>query len=96
VTRRITFAVALGSGRIPLDQDPGPQALNLHQAGRPPQAAMLPVAPAPDQMANPVPADRVVMALGNTLPKDTLATVHEAPLPLQAGLVLGSPDFMRC
>ncbi len=100
VTRRISFAVGLGAGRLALGADPDPKGLNVRRpANAPhvaPRAAAMMLPPAPEQGPAPVPLGRVLDALGDTLSPATLAVVRAAAPQLQAGLLLGSPDFMRC
>jgi len=92
MTRRISFAVALGAGRLPLEADPNPNGFNVRK---------------PDKMADrqaayvkdtgiPVDADALKSTLGGRFSATTLQTADEAPKPLQPGLLLGSPEFMRC
>lgn len=99
MTRRITFAVALGSGHLPLDAPPDERGIG---AKKPERAAERAMAPIERSMANdtpprpPVDAKTLIATLGGTLPENTSAVLAESRPELQAGLILGSPEFMRC
>ncbi|MGZ6254066.1 MAG: DUF1800 domain-containing protein [Candidatus Binataceae bacterium] len=100
VTRRVTFAVALASGHLPLAEPPP------DRAGNDVIGAKKPEKPAARIMAQQVrtqdapatmPAadvDALVATLG-PLSDKTKAVVAAAQPELRAALVLGSPDFMR-
>ncbi len=84
MTRRITYALALAAGRLPLSETPadlpaGPQAGARRTNGTEP----------------PVNAETLVATLGGMSAK-TRAVVTAAQPELRASLILGSPDFMRC
>lgn len=83
ITRRVNFATALASGRVPLarpvDAPDEPQQARQH----------------PEWNAPPPDAQALVATLGGSLSARTRATVDAAQPALQAALVLGSPDFMR-
>ena len=79
LTKRISFATALGSGRMPLDVDP-----NSDQ-GKPLDRGD----------ATPVDAAALANTLGPTLSDKTRSTIAAAAPPLRAALMLGSPDFQR-
>jgi uncharacterized protein (DUF1800 family) len=96
---RLNFANALGNGALPLWQSPpgaDAQASNASNAAMP--ARMLPaanvIAPAP---IKPLPPDPFVMeaALGNNFSLNTTEALADARPQLRAGLILGSPEFMR-
>ena len=99
MTRRITFAVALGGGHLPLAATPDERGLG---AKRPERAADRAMAPVARSMASetppspPVDADALRTTLGGALSPQTSSVVAEAPPQLRAGLILGSPEFMRC
>ncbi|HLH78226.1 MAG TPA: DUF1800 domain-containing protein [Candidatus Binataceae bacterium] len=87
--RRLSFATALGTGHLPLDQAPGftrPQPLKLAMADSGPARA--PTMPAPDR-------DNLARTLGNRFSHSTAQAVFAAPAQLQSALILGSPEFMR-
>jgi uncharacterized protein (DUF1800 family) len=86
MTRRISFATALASGRLPLGRpntDSGFMRVNM--AG--PQNESVPA-------GEPVNAVALRQTLDNRLSPPTQAVIETAPKPLQAALILGSPDFM--
>jgi uncharacterized protein (DUF1800 family) len=84
MTRRVTYALALAAGRLPLAQIP-----ETLPDGPPPGAR--------PQPANdpPVDATALIATLGGISEK-TRAVVAGTSPELRAALVLGSPDFMRC
>jgi uncharacterized protein (DUF1800 family) len=110
MTRRISFAVALGSGRMPLSADPDPQGVNIRRPDRNERAARQGMGEGPRQDLTPpdsdnaaqqtnvapVPADRLIAAMGGRFTANTLAVVADAAPTLKSGLLLGSPEFMRC
>jgi uncharacterized protein (DUF1800 family) len=85
IVRRISLAVALSSGRLPLDRemsDASPAALAMSD---------------PPELSNPLDSEAVLKTLGADLFSDTTReSVAKAPDPLKAAIVLGSPEFMRC
>jgi hypothetical protein len=82
VARRIAFATALGSGRLPIDRPAAPASI--------PMDAAQPVArPASLQ------ATSLLATLGSTIGERTRGVVLDSEPRLAAALVLGSPDFMR-
>ena len=83
MTRRVTYAVALAAGRLPLSQIP--------ETNGPPQR---PGKPVPGNEP-PADANALIATLGGISNK-TKAVVTNAAPELRAALVLGSPDFMRC
>jgi uncharacterized protein (DUF1800 family) len=84
MVRRLNFATALGAGRMriagPTRESPAPGQ---------PAAGMT------DSGPQPLNANRLVAALGGLLGAKTLTAVAAAPPQLKAGLVLGSPEFMK-
>jgi hypothetical protein len=104
LTRRITFATALASGRLPLaaapaTPQPAPQPPMPNMAGSDAAAAMLPaeaaMVPAP---ASKMPAlDPAVLqaTLNGAISHRTLDIVRQNPDNLRAAMLLGSPDFMQ-
>ena len=88
MTQRLSFATALGAGRMRLAEQP-PAAMDQ----------MTPVAEKP--MGNQPPPVRpvdyaiLVNALGNKISHETRATADDSAPPLRAALILGSPDFMH-
>jgi uncharacterized protein (DUF1800 family) len=85
-TQRTNFAVLMGSGAlqayVPPDEAPA-----LH----------LVAAPGGQDASKPEPVDATALEalLGPTLSDHARAVIAQSPPALQAGLMLGSPDFMR-
>jgi hypothetical protein len=80
---RISFATALGSGHLPLDQPMSADDENV-----PPQPQSVAMQPAYLDTAG------LIALLGPAVSAKTADAVREAPPPLKAALILGSPDFM--
>jgi uncharacterized protein (DUF1800 family) len=100
LTRRIAFATALASGRLPLSSPAAPPApmRNLAVADAMAPAAMQPAAPAAPALAPaPAPLDpaRLQATLAGAISQRTLEIVGRNPDKLQAAMLLGSPDFMQ-
>ena len=96
ITRRIAFATALASGRLPLarpidagDGEPMGARAMQRVADRP-AAGFNPAWATP-----PVDADALLATLDESISARTRAAVAESEPALRAALVLGSPDFMR-
>jgi uncharacterized protein (DUF1800 family) len=81
LTRRINFATALASGRLPLDRLPDPDGVRSMNIGQ--------------GSVRPVDADRLITTLGDSISRQTSQTVASSQPALRAALLLGSPDFMR-
>ena len=104
-TLRISFATAFARGNLPVAAipptapSPAPASpVAVPGAGDP--APSMPVAASAagaDQgvKGEPVDAGRLERLLGPSLGERTRAVISEAPAPLRAALLLGSPDFMR-
>ena len=97
ITRRVNFATAFASGRLPFARPMDPA-----DTGGVGKAALQRVADTPpDGRFNPawatapVNADAVLAVLGNGISARTRTAVMESEPGLRAALVLGSPDFMR-
>ncbi|PPQ33474.1 DUF1800 domain-containing protein [Rhodopila globiformis] len=82
LTVRISFAMALGAGRLPLN------------ASLPAENAGAPEPPAPAMAPMPLDAGRLLALLQPTLSATTQEVVQGAPPSMKAALILGSPDFM--
>lgn len=80
LTRRINFATALASGRLPLDPPAEADALRMNSK---------------NGSATPVDAARLSNTLGESISESTRITVANSQPALRAALLLGSPDFMR-
>jgi uncharacterized protein (DUF1800 family) len=105
---RLSFATALGSGNLPLENPPFEEGAS--GAGRPDReppvvsrkgSAKVNVKfdsdPAPQRGPRMTPPDPVQLAaaLGNNFSTNTANAVEAAPQHLRAPLILGSPEFMK-
>jgi uncharacterized protein (DUF1800 family) len=97
VTRRINFATALASGKLPFarpldDVDMGGVGVEAPQraANKGGQAKFNPA-----WATAPVDVDALLALLGESVSPKTRVAVAQADPALQAALVLGSPDFMH-
>jgi uncharacterized protein (DUF1800 family) len=93
MTRRVSFATAIASGRLPLDRPP--PAAAKRNVLRPDFAIKAMNAPPPDIDAEPLDPTPLLATFKSTLSPTTLSAIYEAPIQLRAALVLGSPEFMR-
>ena len=89
LTRRINFATALASGRMPLANVPDASGDMEMARGT---ASMQ---DGPGRSFTPVDAKSLALTLDGLLSAQTRSAVAEADPRLQAALMLGSPDFMR-
>jgi hypothetical protein len=106
-TLRVSFAMGLAGGRLPLDRIPpepaapgamAPVAPGMTEPGAmagPGTIAPTPVAAGDPPPAHPVDAVALEALLDPVLGAQTRAVVETAAPGLRAALVLGSPDFMR-
>ncbi len=98
MTRRITFAVALAAGRLPLGSDPPDRPIAVKRpermADRMAQRLDAAAAGAPPEPA--VNAETLRTTLGDLFSDTTRAAIAETQPELRASLMLGSPEFMRC
>jgi uncharacterized protein (DUF1800 family) len=105
ITRRISFATALASGRLPLitaTDSPAPVGnaqLNRSERSRLVLAGPMPRQPLQSQPAAalmaPLDAMQLSNTLGNPFSVKTQQAIATSPAPLRAALMLGSPEFMR-
>jgi hypothetical protein len=77
---------------LPLGADPDPRGLNLRRPERTPP----PMTARQGDEGAAVSADTVIAAAAGRFAAPTLAVAAEAEPGLKAGLLLGSPEFMRC
>ena len=97
MTRRINFATALATGRLPIDRvdaDAKPVAASAMTPASMSSNPTPVVTPATMRTA-PLQADVLIATLGSGIGARTRTAVGEAAPDLAAALVLGSPDFMR-
>jgi uncharacterized protein (DUF1800 family) len=87
---RLSFATALGAGRLPIERPPDIDfgaAGGFRNSGR--------VRPVNyDGRMNPPAPEILAATLGNQFSPRTEAAIESAPIPLRVPLVLGSPEFM--
>jgi len=97
ITQRVNFATALASGRLPLQRadDPDMQAGNALKAMERQADRAINGSQPVEGATSPVDAATLLATLGPAISGKTRRAVEEAPPPLRAALVLGSPDFMR-
>jgi uncharacterized protein (DUF1800 family) len=81
--RRISFAVAFAHGNLPLDAPPA-------------ENPVPDIIPRPGPARAPLDAAALMAALGDRFSAQTRAATERAAPELQAALLLGSPEFMRC
>ncbi|MEO8858100.1 MAG: DUF1800 domain-containing protein [Burkholderiaceae bacterium] len=98
ITRRVAFATAFASGRLPLarpveDEDYGGMGKAAMQRAIDPRPNANRYNPA--WSTPPVDAQALLAVLGSSISGRTRATVAQSDTGLRAALVLGSPDFMR-
>jgi uncharacterized protein (DUF1800 family) len=108
MTRRLSFATTLASGRFPLV---APAENNIALAGVSPEpngtgknSSILPINGIPQEprsplplptQATPVDAAHLMNTLGNRFSAKTEQAIAASPASLRAALILGSPEFMR-
>ncbi|WP_338038495.1 DUF1800 domain-containing protein [Neosynechococcus sphagnicola] len=91
MTRRLSFATALASGRLPLNQVPvNPDTPLLPTPTMPPAMGV----PSP-QSGQTIDPQQLRITLGNPFTTQTQAAIANSPASLRAALMLGSPEFMR-
>ena len=97
MTRRINFATALATGRLPIGRADADAPLLAASAMTPAPMSPNPTpAVAPTTLRSvPVSVDALIATLGPGIGARTRTAVGEAEPDLAAALVLGSPDFMR-
>jgi uncharacterized protein (DUF1800 family) len=92
LTRRINFATALASGRLPLADKIENDAQGMGKKQLEKQAERTnKVRP----NTQPLDADSVLKTLGSSISGETRTLISASPANLRAAMVLGSPDFMR-
>ena len=92
LTRRIGFATALASGRLPVDKVPENSGQGMGKKQIEKQSDGMQRIRVDSQ---PLEADALLKTLGDTISTRTRELVKSNPEKLKASLVLGSPDFMR-
>jgi uncharacterized protein (DUF1800 family) len=88
LARRIQFATALATGRLPVNQSPDNPLLGKKLLDK--QAT-----PAEQPKTAPLAAEPLLATLGASISPATRNVLKQQPAPLRAALILGSPDFMR-
>ena len=95
LTRRINFATALASGKLPLarpDDDAAAPAMGKAQLERATDGERAANA---RWASDPVDPTQLANTLGGTISAQTRTAVADSQPALRAALLLGSPDFMR-
>jgi uncharacterized protein (DUF1800 family) len=87
---RLSFATALGAGRLPLERPPD---ANLGAAGAFRKSGQVRPVNYDGRMDPPAP-EILTSTLGNQFSPRTEAALESAPMQLRAPLILGSPEFM--
>jgi uncharacterized protein (DUF1800 family) len=107
MTRRLNFATALASGRLPLGRPADADTGDPPDTGRAPGAAMrqsdtrpggtgnAPLRFDPAWASAPLQSPALLATLGPAISTRTREVVAQSNPGLRAALVLGSPDFMR-
>ncbi|PSB25129.1 DUF1800 domain-containing protein [Stenomitos frigidus] len=105
MTRRISFATTLASGRLPLQAiAPMPlsvtPSLTANASSASPLAEMSSVAPVPaltrtPKAVQPLDATQLAATLGHPFSAKTQQAIATNPSQLSAALMLGSPEFMH-
>jgi uncharacterized protein (DUF1800 family) len=89
MTRRLNFATALASGRLPLGR------LVEAETGEPASTGNAPLRFDPAWASAPLQSPALLATLGPAISTRTREVVAQSNPALRAALVLGSPDFMR-
>ena len=90
---RLSFATALGAGRLPLDRRPD-EDLGGYGKGGQVRPAIFGGKPKFDDKMEPPDAAQLAMTLGDQFSPRTAGAVESAPIQLRTPLILGSPEFM--
>lgn len=85
MTRRITFATALASGKLPVTHNPDDDTGMPAVKGKDDKPVQ----------TGPVDAQMLLTTLGTAISQNTRDTINANPPQLRAAMVLGSPDFMH-
>jgi uncharacterized protein (DUF1800 family) len=85
MTRRINFATALASGKLPITKNPDDDTGMATAKDQAAQATEM----------QPVDEQMLLATLGTSISPKTQETINNNPAKLRAAMVLGSPDFMR-
>lgn len=94
ITRRVNFAVALASGKLPFarpleSQEDGAKGLRRQMKNGEESKFN------PEWSTPPVDSDALIATLSGVMTPGTLNIVHQSEPRLRAAMLLGSPDFMR-
>lgn len=94
MTRRLSFATALASGRLPLAR-PIPANVERSMTFNGKQDTGMKSGDEPRDPQPPVDALKLASTLGQEFSQKTRDAIAAAPNQLRAALILGSPEFMR-
>ena len=87
---RLSFATALGAGRLPIERAPDGDFGAAGAFRKPGQVRPVNY----NGRMNPPAPEVLAVTLGNQFSARTEAALESAPMPLRAPLMLGSPEFM--
>lgn len=94
ITRRVNFAVAFASGKLPFARPmdtTGDGARGIKREMKKAEDGKY----NPDWASPPVDTDALLFTVAGSISPATLATINQSEPRLRAALVLGSPDFMH-
>ena len=91
---RLSFATALGAGRLPLDRRPDDDSAGRAGLGKAGRLRPINFDGKPKFKMDPPDPAELAMTLGDQFSPRTAEAVESAPAQLRAPLILGSPEFM--
>jgi uncharacterized protein (DUF1800 family) len=91
---RLSFATALGAGRLPLDRRPDDDNSSFGGFGKPGRLRAINFDGKPKFAMDPPDPAELAITLGDQFSPRTAEAVESAPAQLRAPLILGSPEFM--
>ena len=92
---RLSFATALGSGNLPLDQPPLEVNRGYFNKKGTTNVRFDPNPEGPRHKMDPLDPMRLEATLGNSLSAKTRGAIEAAPNQLRAAMIIGSPEFMK-
>jgi len=93
MTTRVSFATALGAGRLPLERPIDGLAQDA-RGGSHPAAGATDLRMARAELSAPLDSAPLMENFNDLLSRHTLEALEAAPVQLRAPLILGSPEFM--
>jgi uncharacterized protein (DUF1800 family) len=91
---RLSFATALGAGKLPLERPPSEFAADDDPESRPMQRTAMRQRSDASWLMEPPDAAQLAMTLGGLLSPHTTGAIEDAPPRLRAAMIIGSPEFM--